>query len=544
MSFTHKNLQAKKSSMGFIKWATLFFLWMSAVLFVARAFDVGVIMPNAVQYIQKVFLTSDGSNGGTTGIMLDGTTNGWITITNLPSKPVLGTDANGKITGSSASVVYNLISSLISGAWATWPAGPQWIQWIQGNTWPTGLQWVAWATWPAWPQGIQWIPWVWSWTAWATWATWPQWPQGLQWPQGNTWATWWFSSLNCTAWQIAKYNGTIRECSGDLQWWGWWVDRYTTGMNFNSGNNILTLYVSGANTVTGSITLSGANNWNSAYTRTTTSWNSLWNRSITTGKFLRDRYNNIGIHINTLATATLNCTTWQIAKYNGSTWVCAADAWALPFTADSYGYSYTGNIWIGTNSMSSLYRSSMFSVLWDINMSILGYKYTRESQFYSPTGNEPTCTTFNPFVGQTQTSAPVVYTWQDEWTDICQISSRDNGQDPVDTEYYQKSIELLNTIKNDWQSDIQIWFSNANLWMSKVSIYGSVSVSSFLKLNPMTKAQISALSCSASSDSFGKIALLGSWSSHGTSLCICGDNGGGLYGRHCNSSTSSDLSSM
>ena len=49
---------------------------MSAVLFVARAFDVGVIMPNAVQYIQKVFLTSDGSNGGTTGIILDGTTNG------------------------------------------------------------------------------------------------------------------------------------------------------------------------------------------------------------------------------------------------------------------------------------------------------------------------------------------------------------------------------------------------------------------------------------------------------------------------------------
>ena len=62
---------------------------MSVVLFVARAFDVGVIMPNAVQYIQKVFLTSDGSNTTTTGIMLDGTTNGGITITNLPSQVVL-----------------------------------------------------------------------------------------------------------------------------------------------------------------------------------------------------------------------------------------------------------------------------------------------------------------------------------------------------------------------------------------------------------------------------------------------------------------------
>jgi hypothetical protein len=35
---------------------------MSAVLFMAQAFDIGVVVPNTIQYIQKVFLTADGSN--------------------------------------------------------------------------------------------------------------------------------------------------------------------------------------------------------------------------------------------------------------------------------------------------------------------------------------------------------------------------------------------------------------------------------------------------------------------------------------------------
>ena len=429
---------------------------MSAVLFIARAFDVGVIAPNAVQYIQSVFLTSDGSNSWTTGIILDGTTNGWITITNLPSKSVLGTDANGKITGSSASVIYNLISSLVSGGWATWPAGPQgiqWLPWLQGNTWATGLQglpWVAWATWPIGPQGIQW----------------------LQWPQGNTWATGWFSSLNCTAWQIAKYNGTIRECSGDLQWWGWWIDRYTTGMNFNSGNNILTLYVSGSNSVTGSITLSGVNNWNTAYGWVNTSWNSLWNRSVTTGKFLRDWYNNIGIHINTLATATLNCTTGQIAKYNGATRACAPDLWALPFTADSHGYSYIGNISIGTNSISSNYRTSMFKVLWDMDVGIQKYTYTLLSNYVSD-GSEQPCWLNACTVNGTCTSQ--LFDFFNHWWPVCS-ESRDDWQGNAGTVYYQQAVSPLNIIKTVSYSDMQIWYKDVNLWLPKIDIQWDIRI--------------------------------------------------------------------
>ena len=87
---------------------------MSCILFIARAFEVGVIAPNAVQYIQKVFLTNDGSNASTTGVIVDGTTNGGITITNLPSKPVLGTDTNGKIIASTSGDVYNYIHGLLS----------------------------------------------------------------------------------------------------------------------------------------------------------------------------------------------------------------------------------------------------------------------------------------------------------------------------------------------------------------------------------------------------------------------------------------------
>ncbi|MEI6673477.1 MAG: hypothetical protein WCL02_09685 [bacterium] len=62
---------------------------MSCILFIARAFDIVPVVPNAVQYISKVFLTNDGSNTSATGIILDGTTNGGVTITNLPNKIIL-----------------------------------------------------------------------------------------------------------------------------------------------------------------------------------------------------------------------------------------------------------------------------------------------------------------------------------------------------------------------------------------------------------------------------------------------------------------------
>jgi hypothetical protein len=48
---------------------------MSCIFFIARAFDVVPIAPNAIQYIQQIFLTNDGSNSplAITGIILDGT---------------------------------------------------------------------------------------------------------------------------------------------------------------------------------------------------------------------------------------------------------------------------------------------------------------------------------------------------------------------------------------------------------------------------------------------------------------------------------------
>jgi hypothetical protein len=79
----------------------------------AQAFEIDSSLDNAIQYINQIFLTEDGSNTTTTGIILDGATTGGITITNLPSEVVLGTDGNGKIIGSSATGVYNYISGFI-----------------------------------------------------------------------------------------------------------------------------------------------------------------------------------------------------------------------------------------------------------------------------------------------------------------------------------------------------------------------------------------------------------------------------------------------
>jgi len=108
--------------MNFIKWATLFFLWASCVLLVTRAFDIVPIAANTIQYIQKVFLTTSGDNQSAVGIALDGTPTGGITISNLSSKAVLGTDSDGKITEAASGDVYNLISGFALG-WAGTPGG-------------------------------------------------------------------------------------------------------------------------------------------------------------------------------------------------------------------------------------------------------------------------------------------------------------------------------------------------------------------------------------------------------------------------------------
>jgi hypothetical protein len=76
-------------------------------------------------FIKTIFLTSSGSNTSATGIVLEGGVTWGITITNLTSAVVLGTDQNGKIISSSAANVYNYISWYAGGGWSslwTWPA--------------------------------------------------------------------------------------------------------------------------------------------------------------------------------------------------------------------------------------------------------------------------------------------------------------------------------------------------------------------------------------------------------------------------------------
>ena len=75
MAFTNKSLHTSKNNMSFIKWATLFFLGMTCVMFATQAtFQISPIAKNTQQLIQKIILTSNGSTSGTSNITLDGTT--------------------------------------------------------------------------------------------------------------------------------------------------------------------------------------------------------------------------------------------------------------------------------------------------------------------------------------------------------------------------------------------------------------------------------------------------------------------------------------
>ncbi len=61
----------------------------------AQAFEITTSLNNAVQYISKIFVTSDGTPTGTTGIFLDGSNGGKIGIgTNTPSQAL---EINGNV---------------------------------------------------------------------------------------------------------------------------------------------------------------------------------------------------------------------------------------------------------------------------------------------------------------------------------------------------------------------------------------------------------------------------------------------------------------
>ena len=166
-----------------------------------------------------------------------------------------------------------------------------------------------------------------------------------------------FSSLSCSTGEIIKYNGSTWICSSDLVGWGGWSNYYTTGLYFDSGTNVLTLYVSGYGPVTGYIIFSGMDNWNSAYNRMNTSWN-----------VLRNWYATTGIYINSLATTTgLNCSTGEIAKYNGSTWICSSDligswgGWSNYYTTGLYFDSGTNVLTLYVSGYGPVTGSILFS---------------------------------------------------------------------------------------------------------------------------------------------------------------------------------------
>lgn len=57
------------------KYLTVFFLGFSGIALLTQGFNITTNLDNAVQYINKIVLTSDGSNQWATGIVLDGTNN-------------------------------------------------------------------------------------------------------------------------------------------------------------------------------------------------------------------------------------------------------------------------------------------------------------------------------------------------------------------------------------------------------------------------------------------------------------------------------------
>lgn len=102
---------------------------MSCILFVTNAFNVTPSTTNAVQYIQSIFLTTDGSNAATTEISLDGTNGNWDfagTITGtticLPNDPTQPCRDQWPTGGTGSDI------------WSTWAGGK-----IYYNTWNVGV---------------------------------------------------------------------------------------------------------------------------------------------------------------------------------------------------------------------------------------------------------------------------------------------------------------------------------------------------------------------------------------------------------------------
>jgi len=101
MSFISKNLNhSSRNGMSFIKGATFFFLGMSVVMFMAKAFEVTPVATNAVMYIRDILITTDGSSSAGQRIALqwasgNGSFSGTVTATTLSGTNIRGTTITG-----------------------------------------------------------------------------------------------------------------------------------------------------------------------------------------------------------------------------------------------------------------------------------------------------------------------------------------------------------------------------------------------------------------------------------------------------------------
>lgn len=273
--FIVKMRKTKKTNWVFRKWIIFILIWFFT-LSITKAATIpdGLTLIraniwNAVQYIKQSIFTSSGINSWTKLMDINADSkyvwiNTWLLNIWTPfNQKFLSLDENWYLiysdipffSGTQSPNYYvneisfdswtNVLTLNISWVWpitwylegiqwaqgpqgATWPQwiqwfqGEQWPQWIQWNTWATGATWAKWDTWATWPQGEQGIQWA-TWAKWDTWEQWPQWPQGITGAQGATWPA------------------------------GPSLDRYLTGISFDINTNLLTLYVSGATTLSTTI---------------------------------------------------------------------------------------------------------------------------------------------------------------------------------------------------------------------------------------------------------------------------------------------------
>ena len=314
-----------KKNKWILKKSILFILWWFFVLSITQWANIpGLTLIksniwNAIQYIKQSVFTSSGINSWTKLMDINASSwyiwiNTWLLYDWNPlNQKVLSLDNSWYL------IYSNIISS--PNYYVNWINFDSWskilslsVNWYWIVTWR--LEWIQWATWVQWPQGEQWIQWI-QGNTWAKWDTWAIWPQGDQWTQGIFWT--WITDAYIETWILYityswYYNTWI--WSGYIWIEPSWENWHLNSLEFNSGNNLLTLNVSGYGLVTWYLNLSWIDNRNSAYNWTINTWNLLWNRYLDTWSFLESWYINNRSNL-------VWCTEWQTISWNiWQWWIC------------------------------------------------------------------------------------------------------------------------------------------------------------------------------------------------------------------------------